>query len=102
MRTAFIPGSATASLNLGIAFFALGALITPVLVDVLSSVWTFRWVALVLAILCLFPALFAVLTNGQQFPAAPHHADSSWLASSAAVWLAGLRLFLYAPLEASS
>src|SRR5260370_40632359 len=97
MRTAFIPGSATASLNLGIAFFALGALITPVLVDVLSSVWAFRWVALVLAIVCLFPALAAALTSGQHFPATPAHVESSWLASSQGVWLAGLGVFLYAP-----
>jgi fucose permease len=101
MRTAFYPTAPIASLNLGIAFFALGALITPVLVDVLSSLWAFRWVSLILATLCLFPALAALMTRGDAFPAPPHHAETAGLASAQAVWLAGLALFFYAPLEAS-
>jgi fucose permease len=101
MRSAFYPEAPVASLNLGIAFFALGALVTPVLVDVLSGVWSFRWVALTLAVVCLVPALFAAIANGQQFPQAPQPGDTPWLASSQAVWLGGLVLFFYAPLEAS-
>ena len=101
MRTAFFPGSPTASLNLGCVFFALGAVITPVLVDVLSSVSSFRLVAFVLALLSLLPAVFAAMTDGQQFQVAPPHSDTSWLASSQAIWLAALVFFFYAPLEAA-
>ena len=101
MRVAFFPDSPTASLNLGIAFFALGALITPVLVDVLSGAGTFTRAAIVLALICLLPALFAAVANGQEFPVKHNPADTTSLGLSQAVWLAGLVFFFYAPLEAS-
>ncbi len=100
MRTAFFPDSATASLNLGFVFFALGALVTPVLVEVLSSVCSFGRLAIVLALVCALPAVFTALTAGQQFPVEQAHAVSK-LGSAQAVWLAGLVFFFYAPLEAS-
>jgi fucose permease len=102
MRTAFFPDSATASLNLGFVFFALGALVTPVLVDVLSSICSFGRLAIVLALVCLLPAVFTVMTAvaGEQFPVEQAHAVSK-LGSAQAVWLAGLVFFFYAPLEAS-
>ncbi len=101
MRTAFFPESTTASLNLGFVFVALGALITPVLVDVLSSVWSFRWVATALALLCLFPAVFALMTDGGQFQIEQHSAPTAALTASHTVWLAALVFVFYAPLEAS-
>jgi fucose permease len=101
MRAAFFPASQTASLNLGCVFFALGALITPVLVDLLSNVSNFRWLALVLGALALVPAVCAALAGGQQFQFAPPNADTSWLGSSQAMWLAALVFFFYAPLEAA-
>src|SRR5207302_5930133 len=101
MRVAFFPDSPTASLTLGIAFFALGALVTPVLVDVLSGAGNFSRAAIVLALVCLLPALFAAVTGGQHFEVKHNSAESPALASSQAVWLAGLVFFFYAPLEAS-
>jgi fucose permease len=40
------------------------------------------------------------MADAQQFQVAPAHADTPWLASSQAMWLAALVFFFYAPLEA--
>ncbi len=101
MRTAFFPDSPTASLNLGFVFFALGALVTPVLVDVLSSLGGFRRATIVVAVLCLVPAVVAALTSGAALRVAEHPGDTTWLGTSQTVWLAALVFFFYAPLEAA-
>jgi fucose permease len=101
MPSAFPLGSPVASLNLGCVFFALGALITPVLVDVLSSLSSFRLVSYVLALLCLVPAVLAAMADVQPAQVVARHAATSGLASSQAMWLAGMVFFFYAPLEAA-
>ncbi len=91
---------ASASIDLGCVFMALGALITPVLSDVLIRLMEFRRAAVVLAVLCLAPALLAIL--GGPLPEAPRQAvDFGKLLSNADLWLIGLLFLFYAPLEAS-
>jgi fucose permease len=101
MRQAFWPDSPMASLNMGNVFFALGALITPVLVDVLLSFWSFRRVGIVIALICLLPAVFAAMTSTAALKVDAVHTESASLASSPALWLAALVFAFYAPLEAS-
>jgi len=101
MTKSFWPDSPMASLNMGNVFFALGALITPVLVDVLLSFWSFRRVGIVIALLCLLPAVFAAMTSSQDLQVAEVHSESASLASLPTVWLAALVFAFYAPLEAS-
>lgn len=91
---------ASASIDLGCVFMALGALITPVLSDVLIRLMEFRRAAVVLAVLCLAPAFLAIL--GGPLPEAPQQAvDFGELLSNADLWLIGLLFLFYAPLEAS-
>ncbi len=89
---------ASASINLGCVFIALGALVTPVLSDVLIRLLEFRRTAGVLAVLCLAPAVLAALPN--QFQGVPTRGvDLASLAGNADVWLLGLVFLFYAPLE---
>ena len=89
---------ASASINLGCVFIALGALVTPVLSDVLLRLMEFRRTAAVLAVLCLAPALLAALP--EQFAAVPTQTvDWVSLAGDANLWLLGLVFLFYAPLE---
>src|SRR5262249_48777077 len=52
-----------ASINLGCVFIALGALVTPVLTDLLLRWLEFRRTAALLAFLCLAPAFAAAFTT---------------------------------------
>jgi fucose permease len=87
-----------AALNLGMAFFALGALVTPALVDTLLRRIEFARTLALLAILCLVPALLAAATP---IPGEAHGANLSGVLQDRYLWLAALVFFLYAPLEAS-
>ena len=89
---------ASASINLGCVFMALGALVTPVLWDVLVRLLEFRRAAGVLAVLCLAPALAAAAP--EQFPNfAASGADLGALLTNGDLWLIGLIFLFYAPLE---
>ena len=91
---------ASASINLGCVFIALGALVTPVLSDVLNRLLEFRRTVGVLAVLCLAPALLAALPN--QFQGVVLlGVDLTALVSDANLWLIGLVFLFYAPLESS-
>ena len=91
---------ASASISLGCVFMALGALITPVLSDVLVRLMEFRRAAGVLALLCLAPAVLAAVTG--PFPNVPRQSvDFGELLSNGDLWLVGLAFLFYAPLEAS-
>ncbi len=92
---------ASASLNLGCAFIALGALVAPILSDVLVRLLEFRRTAGVLAVLCMAPALAAALTPGEQLHVGVQGPDLFALLSDANLWLLGLVFFFYAPLEGS-
>ncbi len=91
---------ASASINLGCVFMALGALVTPVLSDVLVRLMEFRRTAVVLALLCVAPAVLAVV--GGPLPEVPRQAvDFGELLTNGDLWLIGLAFLFYAPLEAS-
>jgi len=95
----------SAALNLGHVFIALGALVMPVLSDVLQRLLGYRRTAGLLALFCLTPAFLclippfgtAVIAQEMDFTdrgAYPLSAESGWH-----LWLAGLVFFFYAPLE---
>ena len=91
---------ASASINVGCVFMALGALVTPVLSDVLVRLMEFRRTVVVLALLCVAPAVLAVV--GGPLQAVPRQAvDFSELLTNGDLWLIGLAFLFYAPLEAS-
>ncbi len=91
---------ASASIDLGCVFMALGALVTPVLSDVLVRLMEFRRTAVVLALLCVAPAVLAVI--GGPLPEVPRQAvDFGELLTNGDLWLIGLAFLFYAPLEAS-
>jgi fucose permease len=92
---------ASASLNLGCVFVAFGALVAPVLSDVLIRLLEFRRTAAVLALLCLAPALAAALTPAEQLHVGVQTPDLLALLSDGNLWLVGLVFFFYAPLEGS-
>src|SRR5262245_56418642 len=66
----FGPGEATASLNMGNVFFAVGALIAPALADVLLRGTGLRRSLLILAFGSLLPGVLALLTPGDVLPQA--------------------------------
>jgi MFS family permease len=99
------PEDMTASLQLGHVFIALGALLTPALVDGLLRVMSFRrlmgllcLLSLVQALLCVLPAygdpISAIKPARDARPFLDH--PNLWM-----LWLAGLVFFLYVPLEAA-
>jgi fucose permease len=92
---------ASAAQNLGNVFFALGAIVTPVLTDLLLRTFEFRRCVAVIATLCLVPALLASITDRAALELTPGHADLDRLFVDKALWLAAAVFFLYAPLEAA-
>jgi fucose permease len=88
-----------ASLNLGNVFFALGALITPALVDVLLRSLEFRRTVGLIALICLVPAFVCALPG--EFPQLTEHGTFGDLLSNQNLWLASLVFLFYAPLEGS-
>jgi fucose permease len=102
-RAFFGTHEASASLNMGNVFFALGALVTPALADVLLRAAGFRRTLGFLALACLTPAVLVALLVGKQdlTPASGGQPVDLSLALlfNWKLWLAGLVFFLYAPLE---
>jgi fucose permease len=102
MPTAFWPNDPpSASLNLGNVFFALGALVTPVLVDVLLRLLDMRRTLFLVALLCLIPALIAALARASELSLHDENPDLEAVLRHPYLWLAGLVFFFYAPLEGS-
>jgi fucose permease len=91
----------TASLNLGYVFIALGALLTPVLTDILLDKLELRRTLAVLALLALIPGFLGVLPGGGHWHIAEKSGNPSTLFAEPLCWLAALVLFFYAPLEAA-
>jgi MFS family permease len=97
-RAFFTPEEIAASLNLGYVFIALGALLAPVLTDVLLQTLELRRTLALLALLALLPAFLAVLP-GSEPPNEPPVSGAFF--ADPAGWLAMLVLLFYAPLEAA-
>jgi fucose permease len=98
MPAAFFPDDRARSLNLGNVFFGVGALVTPTLAELLVRRVGFKWTLGVLALLCLVPAVGAILPGG--FPQPKEGGgDLTSIIKSPILWLAALALFLYVPLE---
>jgi fucose permease len=91
----------TANINLGHVFIAMGALITPVLADVLLRTLGYRRTVMLMALGCLVPAFLCFLPafgkelEKQEFNWSQHF----WQVQSLDLLLAGLVFFFYAPLE---
>jgi fucose permease len=104
MPEAFFPGEQSASVNAGMLFFALGALVSPALSDVLVRTIGYRWMLIALALACLAPAVLAALAAlaapEDLRPASGEPVELSALLSHNSLWLAALVFALYAPLEA--
>ncbi len=98
MRAAFFTNIEAASQNLGNVFFGLGALATPTLAEFLIERLGYRRALSLLAVLCLLPALLAALTAGGAFEE-PKAANLETVFRRPVLWLTGLVLFLYVPLE---
>jgi MFS family permease len=102
MRDAFFgDGYEAASQNLGNVFFAMGALVTPPVAGRLLQTAGYRRGLSVLAIVSLLPALVGALTERSAFSAAGSPGSWRHIFGEPAFWLAGVMLFLYAPLEGS-
>lgn len=102
----------TPGLNLGFVFIALGALLTPALIDVLRGILSFRRMMILLAILALTPGVLSLVPPFSdalvelQAKVALQNADRpafSLLSSQnvSHLALAALVFFFYAPLEAA-
>jgi fucose permease len=99
---------ATASVNLGHVFFALGALVAPGLLEVLRQRLSLKKALVLFAFMCLLPAFPAALAGEGALEAtgaaAREGRSGDWAAvllPNEHVWLAGLVLFFYIPLEAA-
>jgi fucose permease len=102
MPTAFFADRyPAAAANLGNAFFGVGALLTPPLADMLIRGLGFRRGLSVLAAVCLLPALAAIVASGDAFPGVEEQQTAAFatVVRNPIVWLAGLVLMLYGPLE---
>jgi fucose permease len=103
MPQAFFPGEPLASLNLGVLFFALGALVTPVLTDVLLRAIGYRKAIAVLAAASFVPAVLAALPGAEELRSGGVSIaeEFSGLVSHNSLWLAAVVVAMYTPLEAS-
>jgi fucose permease len=100
------PEKTAASLNLGNVFFGVGALITPTLAWLLIDRFGFRRTILALTMLCLIPAVAALVSTftpaNQQAAFEEKHLakiDLTALPLDWRLWVAGAVFFLYVPVE---
>lgn len=100
-RAFFVAEETAAALNLGYVFIALGALLAPVLTDILLAKIELRRMLAVFALLALTPAFLAVVPSGEHGPFVEQPGNPAALFTEPACWLAALVLFFYVPLEAS-
>jgi fucose permease len=96
MPLAFNPERPTAAVNLGFIVFGLGGAVMPALMAGLLRGLGWRRSLLLLALLCLAPAVLASLTA--DFPS-DQSADVPQVLGSPALWLTGLVCFFYLPVE---
>jgi fucose permease len=108
MPQAFYPAAnaaglphGAAALNLGFVFLALGALLAPVLTDILLEKIELRRTLAVFALLALAPAFLGALPDRAHWQMAEQGGQPSTLLAGSACWLAALVVFFYVPLEAS-
>lgn len=99
MPAAFEFNNAVAAVNLGFVFVGLGALLLPLLVRGLRRAIGVRRALLLFAVLCLLPAVPAVLVQG---PAAgpSETPELGGLLSNPFLWFAAAAFLCYGPLEA--
>ncbi len=101
---AAFPGSTAFATNLANVFFGLGAFLTPLVVALWLRRASLPAALAALGVLALVPALLALAAT---FPAAPAPSAASAgeelaeLLANPVLWLCGLALFFYGPLEAS-
>jgi fucose permease len=100
-RAFFGVTETAASLNVGMVFVALGALVTPALTDLLLRGLAWRRTLALLAFLALVPALLAALPGQRDLQLARQGGNLGALLEETGIWMAGLVFFFYAPLEAS-
>lgn len=100
-RAFFAPEETAASLNLGYVFIALGALLAPVLADILLVTLELRRTLAVFALLSLGPAFLGVLPSNEHWQLTDHPGEPSAFLAEPTGWLAALVVFFYAPLEAA-
>jgi MFS family permease len=91
----------SASINLGFVFVALGALLTPAVIDLLMRGLEFRRTAGVLSFVCLAPAVAAAITPAGELIGAGGKGDPIALVQDYHLWLAAAVFLFYAPLEAA-
>jgi fucose permease len=94
----FGPGEASASLNMGNVFFALGALIAPALADVLLRGMGLRHSLFVLSLIVLAPGAIALLVPADALPATGETDLIGLMTEPVVLWAAAV-FFLYAPIE---
>ncbi len=99
MPGAILPHRVVASTNLGIIALTLGLLLGPGLTRLLQARFGFRRSLQILALICLVPALPAVLTPSEAFDLAPMPAAATNVLADPRLWLAALLALLYQPLE---
>ncbi len=106
MPVSFFRGQDTSGgLNLGFVFIALGALLTPLLADILLRTLHYRRTVLILGLLCLVPAFLCLLPAfggkvDELLRETQQEAASLWDGTMTShVLLAGLVFLFYAPLE---
>jgi fucose permease len=97
MPAALSPHRQAAATNLGYVAFTLGALLAPGLSRLLRERFGFRRSVQILALICLLPAVPAVLTA--DYPR--HPAAAANVLAAPGLWLACLIALLYQPLEGS-
>jgi fucose permease len=101
LAPAAFPGTTAQANNLANVFFGLGAFLTPLLVVFLLRRTSWRGALGALAVAALVPGALAL---GAAVPAAGQAAsagDFAGLLADPVLWLCGLALFCYGPLEAS-
>jgi fucose permease len=102
MPEAFFPDRPTASVNTGLVFFALGALVAPPLLDVLFRVVGSKRALALLSLTCLIPGVLAAIAPPAELQGGGNEPlDMVSLLSRNSLWFACLVSALYAPLEAS-
>jgi fucose permease len=92
------PDEPTRATNLGYLFVGVSTLLMAGLLPVLERKLGLRQSLLILALVCLLPAVAAGFTPGPAFPQTSQGSATAVLADPR-LWLAALVLFLYYPLE---
>jgi len=96
MPHAFFPDKLGASLNLGNVFFALGALITPTLAEVLLIAIGFQRALLSLCAVALVPLIIMPFASSSWQPG---YSESGLNLTDPDLWLAGMVMAFYGPIE---